>query len=217
VGNHILITVLIAAFLVVLYEGSFSALGVFFLQQNLHTSLSFYGFLNTATGLGVTVGALLAAAFAQRLGVTRVLSIGLTLSGLLVIVYARLTSFIPALIIMFIQGLLVAGVNVAVNPLVLRTTPRELLGRIAAVATTGLSLSNLLAVAIVSSLASTVMYDFHATILGITFGPIDTIFVFAGLLATLGGLYAVFNLRAVKMAKVEERGVDSPGRSAFDS
>ncbi|HZO70566.1 MAG TPA: MFS transporter [Ktedonobacteraceae bacterium] len=203
-GNQILITVLIAAFLVVLYEGCFSALGVFFLQQNLHTSLSFYGFLNTAMGLGLTVGALLAAAFAQRLGVTRVLSIGLTLTGLLVIVYARLTSFIPALIIMFIQGLLVAGVNVAVNPLLLQTTPQALLGRVAAVAKTGLNLSSLLAVAIVSFLASTVMHDFHASILGVAFGPIDTIFMVAGLLATLGGLYAVFNLRAVKIAKVEE-------------
>ena len=207
VGNHILITVLTAAFLVVLYEGSFNALGIFFLQQNLHTPLNFYGFLNTAMGLGLTLGALLAAAFAQRLGVTNVLGLGLTLTGLLVIVYARLNNFIPALVIMFIQGLLVAGVNVSISPLVLHTTPQELLGRVAAVFKTGLNLSSLLAVTIVSFLASTVMHDFHATILGIAFGPIDTIFLIAGLLATVGGLYATFNLRGVKIAKEKEASI----------
>ena len=41
------------------------------------------------------------------------------------------------------------------------------------------------------ALVSTVLRDFHASVLGIAFGPVDTIFTGMGLLAVIGG-----NLRA---------------------
>jgi MFS family permease len=166
VGNRVLITILIAGFLVVLFEGSLNTLGIFFLQQNLHTSLSLYGFLATAMGAGLTLGAFLAGIFAQRLGVTRVLSLGLTLSGVLSIVYARLTNFIPALIITFMIGFLAGSVNVAVGPILFHTTPRELIGRVAAVVTPALALSSLISIAIVSYLDSTLLHNFSARIPG---------------------------------------------------
>ncbi|HZR40387.1 MAG TPA: MFS transporter [Ktedonobacteraceae bacterium] len=199
-GNSILRIILIAAFLVVLYEGAFNTLGIFFLQQNLHTAPNLYGFLDTAMGAGLTIGAALAAAFAQRIGVARVLSMGLLIAGLFVIVYARLTSFLPALIVMFALGFLAGGVNVAVGPLLFHTTPKALIGRVAAIANPLLSLSSMLAIATVSYLDSTIMHNFHATLFGISFGPLDTIFLSTGILATLGGLYAVVNLRGVKLA-----------------
>ncbi len=122
------------------------------------------------------------------------------IAGLFVIVYARLISFLPALIVMFVLGFLAGGVNVAVGPLLFHTTPKELIGRVAAIANPVLSLSSMLAVAIVSYLDSTIMHNFHAVLFGISFGPLDTIFLSTGILATLGGLYAVVNLRGVKLA-----------------
>ncbi|MDQ2714812.1 MAG: MFS transporter [Chloroflexota bacterium] len=210
-GNRVLITILIAGFLVVLFEGALNTLGVFFLQQNLHTSLSLYGFLGMAMGAGLTLGALLAGAFAQRLGVTRVLSIGLTLSGVAAIVYARLTSFPPALVITFLIGLLTGSVNVAVGPILFHTTPRELIGRVAAAVTPALALSSILSIALVSYLDGTLLHNFHASLLGIQFGPIDSIFLATGVLATLGGGYAMLTLRGVHIADTEEPGQPEPG------
>jgi hypothetical protein len=57
----------------------------------------------------------------------------------------------------------------------------------------------LLSVALAGYLASTVLRDFHATVLGLTLGPIDTIYTVAGLLIVVAGLYAARNLRALTM------------------
>jgi len=38
---------------------------------------------------------------------------------------------------------------------------------------------------------------FHATLLGLSLGPIDTVFTTTGLLMLAGGLYAMVNLRDI--------------------
>lgn len=63
-----------------------------------------------------------------------------------------------------------------------------------------ISLVTIVSIAIAGSLASTVLHGLHATVLGITFGPFDTLFTFSGLLIVLGGLYAMVNLRGVRLA-----------------
>jgi len=63
------------------------------------------------------------------------------------------------------------------------------------------SLVGMFSVAIAGYLDSTVLHNFHTRLLGISLGPIDTIFTGTGILAILGGLYAVINLRGVKLAK----------------
>jgi hypothetical protein len=40
-----------------------------------------------------------------------------------------------------------------------------------------------------------VLRGFHATVFGITFGPVNAIFSGTGALAVVGGLYARFSLR----------------------
>ena len=75
------------------------------------------------------VGAVLAGAVAQRLGLTKTFWLALVAGGVLVLVYARLTSFVLALVVLFLLGLTIAAVNVVVGPLVLQITPRELIGR----------------------------------------------------------------------------------------
>jgi hypothetical protein len=40
-----------------------------------------------------------------------------------------------------------------------------------------------------------VLRGFHASVLGIALGPVDTVFTATGLLAVAGGLYARTNLR----------------------
>jgi uncharacterized integral membrane protein len=110
------------------------------------------------------------------------------------LVYARTTSLPIALVCIFLTGLLVAAVNVAVGPLVLGVAPKELLGRIAATATSTLSISSLLSITILSSLASTVLLRFHTTVGGFVFSTYDVIFAFTGVVAMMGGAFAVYRL-----------------------
>lgn len=203
-GNHIIRTLLVAGSLVIFCEGTLTTLGIFFLQQNLHAPLTLYGFLATAMGAGLTLGALLAAIFVQRLGIARVLGFGLLIYGLGVLIYARVTDFSLALIIQFLLGLLVAAVNVASGPLLFSITPKELLGRVMALANPIFAFCSLLAIGVAGYLDSTALHTLHTRILGMEIGPIDTIFFGAGMLATCGGLYAVVNQHKDKMRNTED-------------
>ncbi|HET9110895.1 MAG TPA: hypothetical protein VFN78_08740, partial [Ktedonobacterales bacterium] len=67
-------------------------------------------------------------------------------------------------------------------------------------------LAAFVSVILAGALVSTVLNGFHTTILGIQFGPVDTVFTGTGLLAVAGGLYARLTLGAPAPA----RGHDQP-------
>jgi MFS family permease len=205
VGNRVLVTLLVAILIAILGTGAINALGVFFITDNLHTPANLFGLLDAIMGIGVIAGAILASSFAQRLGVVRTFWASIIILGVLFVVFSRMTSLVPALALMLVMGVFQASLNVAVNPLILHVTPRELVGRISAVLDPSMSLVTIVSVAIAGSLASTVLHGLHATVLGMTFGPIDTLFTFSGLLILLGGFYAVVNLRDVRLAKEGEQ------------
>lgn len=194
VKNKVLVVVMVGAFLAVVPEGALNALGVFFYQKNLQAPMELYGLVSSSAGIGGIAGALLATLFAQRLGVRRVFSGALLLIGVVMLVYARTASLPIALACTFLTGLLVAAVNVAVGPLVLGVAPKEILGRIAATATSMLSISSLLSITILSSLASTVLLNFHTSAGGFVFSTYDVIFAFTGVIAMIGGVFAVYRL-----------------------
>jgi MFS family permease len=204
-GNRVLVTILVAILIAILGAGAINALGVFFITDNLHTPANLFGLLDAIMGIGVITGAILASSFAQRLGVVRTFWASAVMLGALFVVFARMTSLVPALVLTLVMGVFQASLNVAVNPLILHVTPRELVGRISSVLDPSISLVTILSVAIAGSLASTVLHGLHATVLGMTFGPIDTLFTFAGLLILLGGLYALVNLRDVRLAQEGEQ------------
>jgi MFS family permease len=135
------------------------------------------------------------------------LSLGLALTGLgaMLVAYSRMTSLLPALILLFIGGVLQALLNVAIGPMLLHVTPRELIGRVVSIIQPAATLSSLLSIAVSGYLASTLLVDFHTRLLGITLGPIDTIFTVAGLLALISGLYSLTSLGRVRLATREEQ------------
>jgi MFS family permease len=202
-GNQILMTVLISASLAMLGAGALNALDIFFVTGNLHTSASLYGYLSAAFGLGAVVGAILASAYAQRIGPARLFWCALLMTGVGLLIYARLTSFWPAVVLLCVVGIPVAGLNVAVMPLVLQTTPRELIGRVSSVLNPAVSLTSLTSIVVAGMLVSTLLQDFHADVAGIAFGPVDTIFTAGGLLCLAGGLYAMVRFRRVALSAVE--------------
>jgi MFS family permease len=201
--NRILFTLFMTIIIVMLGAGAINALGIFFTTQNLHTPANLYGFLDTAQGAGMVLGAILASIFAQRMGVARLFWLSITAVGVGILVFARLASFIPALSVLFFVGIVLAPIDIAIGPLILHATPREFVGRVMAVITPTNALASIASTALAGALASTVLQGFHATVLGASFGPIDTIFTGAGLLMVLGGLYAMIELRGGTLARAE--------------
>lgn len=195
--NQLLRTILVAMFLVLLGGGVSNTLSFFFLTQNLHASSHLYGLLSTASGAGLLAGTALAGWGARRLGIARTFGLGIVTMGVLEIVYARLTDVSLAFFILFVQGMANAALNVALGPLILAVTPRPFVGRVWALLIPAMNLAALLSMATAGYLVSTLLHDFHVTVLGVPLGPIDTIFTVAGLLALAGGISAMVNVRDV--------------------
>lgn len=74
-------------------------------------------------------------------------------------------------------------------------TPQKLIGRVTAVLSTMISAASTLSIVLAGYLDSTVLRDFYMTFWGIAFGPVDTIFTGAGILAVFAGFFAMVNLR----------------------
>jgi MFS family permease len=199
--SRVLVTLVIAASLVMLGGGALNALDVFFVTGKVYLNqpATLYGYVGGVMGFGALAGAILAGTLANKVGLTRLLWLSLVLGGILVMVWARMTVFIPALVVLFLIGIVQAGLNVAVGPIMLDVTPRELVGRIVGILEPIVTLASLISIALAGYLDSTVLNGFHATVYGIQFHAVDTIFLAAGVLLLLGGLYAAIMLRGVQV------------------
>lgn len=187
-------TILISMALVQLGTGALSTLNVFFLVKNLHMPANVYGFAGAAGAAGAIVGAALVGPVARRLGPARTYGLALLGMGAIILVYARLTAFAPALVLLFLLGMMAAWTNVAVGPLVLASIPREFLGRVMSVFIPLISLAAVASVSVTGYLDSAVLRSFHAAFLGAAWTSVDTIFTGNGALIIMGGLYALVRL-----------------------
>nr|BBH91946.1 MFS transporter [Thermogemmatispora argillosa] len=186
IGNRGLLAVLLASLLSMSAFGALNALAIFFVTDNLHAQPNLYGPLGTVLGLGAIAGALIAGLIANRLGLPRLLWGATCALGLTTLLLARMTSIGPAFGLIFLVGATWIAVNVAVEPLVLRLTAREFVGRVTAVLTPAGSLASVLSAALAGALVSTVLHDFRGAVFGLTFGPVDTFFSGIGSLVLLG-------------------------------
>ncbi len=197
VHSRVLLTLLVAIVVAVTGAIALETLNVFFTTGNLHAPIRLYGLMGAAFGVGALVGATLATIFAERLGVGRTLWVSLLLAGVAVLAVSRLTSFVPALALFALIGLFITGVNVAVGPLMLRATPRDLLGRVNSVISPAMSVGILLGAVLAGYLASTTLRGLHLAIAGTIFGPVDTIYTIAGLMFVASAFVAMVGLRGV--------------------
>src|SRR6185437_825444 len=127
--SRVLVVLTIAAAIVMLGGGALNALDYFFVTGNLHASENLYGLIAGVMGLGMIIGAVLAGAFAQKIGLTRTVWMSLLALAITVLVYARMSDFWIAAVLVVVVRVFQATLNVAIGPLLLQTTPRELIGR----------------------------------------------------------------------------------------
>lgn len=189
-GNPVMVTICIATSVAMLGVGALNALDVFFVTDNLHADATWLGPLGSAFGLGSIAGALATGYVARRIGSRRVFWLGLAVAGVLMLGYSRATALPWAIVLLFLAGLPISALNSVIGPIVMEATPREVLGRVISVLNPIIQLSAVVAMALSSTLASTVLLHFHATVLGVRLGRIDLIFGIAALLMIVAGLVA---------------------------
>jgi MFS family permease len=185
----------IAMSLAMLGAGALRALDFFFVTQDLHAPASAYGLVGPAFGGGSVIGALLAGRYARRIGAAQTLWVSMVAVGLLIVVLARQTSLPAALAVYVVFGIANSGANVALTPLLVGATPRELLGRANALFFTVISAALLVSVAAAGYLASGPLHGLHNVALGFGFDATTSLLTGGGLLICAGGLYARWRLR----------------------
>jgi MFS family permease len=185
--------------------GALNALDVFFLRDNLHTSVSWLGTLYAAIGTGAVGGALAGGWAGRRIGPARVFWLAMVLGGLLLLAYSRATELPAALAAGSLVGLMFGALNAAAPPLLLAAIPQHLTGRVMSVFNPLQQVANIISMAAAGFLAGTVLRGMHVVVAGVTFGPINTIFAASALLVITGGLAMISPLSRATTQTQRER------------
>jgi MFS family permease len=189
-GSRMMRVIASAVVLVTFAVGSINVLDLFFVTRNLHVSPGYYGVLDAAIGAGLVLGSVVFALVGRRLPAFRVFSLGLVCCGIGMAAYSRSTMLWVAVVILFVIGIPLAGVNSMIAPMVYREVPPDLLGRVLGVLNPVQEIASAAAIVLSTWLASTVLRSLNARALGTHFGPIDTIFFAGGVLVVAVGLWA---------------------------
>ena len=208
--SRVLVALVTSLMIAVFGLGALNALDVFFVSENLGASPESYGILGAALGAGMLVGSFLGPALATRIALERLAWGTLAAMGAIVLLYSRLTSFVPGVVALVLLGLAVPINQVAISPIVMRVTPRVYLGRVSATINPLVHAASILGMLLGGLLYGTVLRDFETEVFGLRLGPLDTIFAGIGLLCLLGAAYARANLRA-------EPAPSAPGAARLDA
>lgn len=194
-GSRVLIVIVASAMVANFGAYLLNTLNVFFVTHNLHAKPELFGLLDTAFGLGAVAGAAFAGRAAQRFGLARTFWVGLLGTGLMVLVYSRLSAFAAGLVILLVLAMPLSAMNTVIAPIVMRTAPREVLGRVFAIMQPAIQVMSVIAIGVAGWLSSSVLRGFHTDVAGLELGTYDTILGAAGLLISGCGLYAMTALR----------------------
>ncbi len=194
-ANRILVTLLVTGVLLEFGGATRNTLNIFFLTQNLHAPVSLYGLLSAAVGAGLIAGAALTMLLARHIGLIRTYWLSVIVYGILELIYARMTSFAPAMLMLLLQGLTNGMTETLMITLVIQVVPRNFVGRVLSVFTSLYGLAYICATVTAGYLDSTLLRHFHTVVLGIAFGPVDSMFASIGIISIIGGVYAIGTLR----------------------
>ncbi|HEU5442033.1 MAG TPA: MFS transporter [Ktedonobacterales bacterium] len=207
-GNLVIRTLLVVYVIVLFGSGAINALFVFFLSEDLHAPAAAIGVFPVALGVGLVLGSILGGALARRVGLTRIFWISVVLLGICAITLSRQTSLAAALVLAFLLGIPNGVMNVALMPLVLHVTPKELVGRVMTVLEPAMTVAQVASMAVFGTLASTVFFGFKASVLGAKFDTYNVLILIPGLLCLLAGAIAFASLRHVSLRLAAAHQVD---------
>ena len=196
--------------------GALNTLDVFFVTGNLHVAAKYYGVLAIGAGAGLIIGSLVAASVVRRFGAARTTAGVLLLSGLVFLIYTRQTTFAAGIVLLLLFMIPIAIVNTSAAPLLLAAIPQRLFGRVMSVFGTLNQGTQMLSMLVAGWLASSSFRTFHAELLGVHMGPIDTIFTVAALLLVLGGVNGFITLPGAMRKASEQAEADAPADPSPD-
>jgi MFS family permease len=186
-ANRILTALCAGIVITTLGTGAVNVLEVFFVTGDLHSAARWLGVLTAATSVGAVVGALVGGWAAGRIGAGRVFCVSLISCGGLLAAFSQMTSFSAAAVLIGLTGFMAGMLNAAAPPLFLATIPQQLIGRVMAIFNPLQQLAAIASMAVAGFLASTALRSLHAHVLGLTFGPVNTVFACGALLITAAG------------------------------
>ncbi|GER90133.1 hypothetical protein KDW_42950 [Dictyobacter vulcani] len=215
-GNGVLIAVGVSLSFIALGAGGLNALNLFFATNNLHVVPNIYVYIDVLYGVGAILGALFVGPWIQkRLGILRGFWLPGIVTGTLLLIYSRLDNVYAAFVVLFFVGMSQATFYISFGPLLLKVTPRKLIGRANAVIGQLSTFSGMISIGLASLLVTAPLHNKHLEVLGTTFGPIDTIFLIVGLLALTSGLQAMVTLNDYKL--VEQKSAEPVATEATET
>jgi MFS family permease len=191
IHNRTLVVLVSAVALYMFGVGAINVLDVFFVTENLKVDAGWLGVLGAGFGLGSVLGALIASKVVKAVGEERAFTLGMAVTGLLVVIYSRTTSLPVAIVLLALAGLPLSAVNVVTGPLVLKATPNHLIGRVSTVMNPLIFLASMISMGVAGFLASTALRNLHVVVAGVSFHRIDVIFGVSAILMIVAGLASV--------------------------
>jgi predicted MFS family arabinose efflux permease len=192
-GNQTLMVLMITRILANMAGVAFNAISILFVIENLHTLNNLTGLFEAAYGVGALIGLAVMPLLVKRSGEGRVLWVSLLAWGSFLLLLARMSAVLPGLAGFFLLGWGNAGVVVTTRPLMMLVTPREFMGRMQAFSESISTASALLGATLASSLVA-LLHHLHTVVLGMAFGPNDTIFTGIGVVMIVAGVYTMKTL-----------------------
>ena len=114
--------------------GAVYVVGIVFVQKTLHSATKDLGLLIMFLGLGLFLGSLLYGRFGQKVSHYKAIFISLSLSGLMLVVFAVTIDHYPyfkiAALLAFMLGLLISPIMIASNTIIHQSSDNGMMGKI---------------------------------------------------------------------------------------
>ncbi|GAA0384310.1 MFS transporter [Acrocarpospora corrugata] len=193
-GNRVLVTLLVTTTFVMLGAGAINALDVYFVQENLHAAPEWFGLIGAAIGVGALIGSAAAGILGDRFGLARTYCASLLLASGLFLLYSRMTSIGPALIMVTLFSIGLGSLHTVSTPLVMRAVPRSHLGRVLSVFSPIAQVATVISIGVAGALVSALPPEFRISMAGVEFGRIDLVFFGSSAVMLSSAIYAAVTL-----------------------
>lgn len=179
--SRLLLTLFVAACLIMLSQGIINVLIVVFVKAILHGSATTFGLLITFQGIGMLAGSVLVGQVGKRIKPVYLLAIGTTPSGLLLLIIVTFPNVLLTFALLTVLGVLIVGFFVTEQTLFQTQVEDAYRGRVLGAYNTTYSLFYIIGLSCGS---------FLGTLLGIT-----------GALGVAGGLFALVGIVTLIMLR----------------